>query len=124
MCCGRSASSPTAAVALAEDELLAVIAHPDVHVHVLYDDGTPAGYAELDYRRSGEAEIVYFGLMPHAIGQGMGRAFLDWTVQEAWRNDIGRLWVHTCTRDHPRALDTYRRAGFVVYRIETADALG
>ncbi len=98
--------------------------HPDVHVHVLYDDGTPAGYCELDYRQPGEAEIVYFGLMPHAIGRGLGRFFLDWTVREAWRHGLCRLWLHTCTRDHPRALATYRQAGFALYREETSPALG
>lgn len=107
-----------------DDALLAILAHPDVHVHVLYDDGTPAGYCELDYRQPGQAEIVYFGLMPHAIGQGFGRAFLGWTIREAWRHGIRRLWVHTCSRDHPRALGTYQQAGFAVYREETTDALG
>ncbi|MCY4565611.1 MAG: GNAT family N-acetyltransferase, partial [Gammaproteobacteria bacterium] len=34
-----------------------------------------------------------------------------------------RLWVHTCTFDHPGALDFYIRTGFVPYRrqIEVAD---
>ena len=109
---------------LGDAALAALVQHPDMHVHVLYHDGTPAGYCELDYRQPGEAEIVYFGLMPHAIGRGLGRFFLDWTVREAWRHGLCRLWLHTCTRDHPRALATYRQAGFALYREETSPALG
>ena len=39
----------------------------------------------------------------------------------AWRKDVERLWVHTCTLDHPTALGFYRRHGFVPYKrtIET-----
>jgi hypothetical protein len=31
----------------------------------------------------------------------------------AWRKDVRRVWVHTCTLDHPAALPFYRRHGFV-----------
>ncbi len=109
---------------LADDALQEIVQHPDVHVHVIYDDGTPAGYCELDYRTPGQAEIVYFGLMPHAIGRGMGRFFLDWAVRAAWQQNVQRLWVHTCSLDHPRALGMYQQAGFVVYREETHHAMG
>ena len=29
-----------------------------------------------------------------------------------------RVWVHTCTLDHPSALGVYQRAGFSAYRRE------
>ncbi|WP_369677242.1 hypothetical protein, partial [Klebsiella pneumoniae] len=39
----------------------------------------------------------------------------------AWGKDVRRVWVHTCTLDHPGALGFYRRSGFVPYQrtIET-----
>jgi hypothetical protein len=39
----------------------------------------------------------------------------------AWRQGITRVWVHTCTLDHPAALAFYQRHGFVPYKrtIET-----
>jgi hypothetical protein len=29
---------------------------------------------------------------------------------------LRRFWVHTCSLDHPAALNFYRRAGFVPYQ--------
>jgi GNAT superfamily N-acetyltransferase len=113
---------------LSDDALEALVTPENVHVHVLYVQGTPAGYVELAYGpfegtdpvAADEAQVVYFGLMPHAIGQGLGRAFLDWAVREAFAQGARRLWVHTCTNDHPRALGAYQAAGFATYRTETA----
>ena len=33
-------------------------------------------------------------------------------LQMAWQPGIGRVHVHTCTLDHPAALDFYCRSGF------------
>ena len=50
--------------------------------------------------------------MPHAVGRGMGLAFLRHAVDEVWRRGARAMTVNTCTADHPRALPTYLRAGF------------
>ena len=44
-------------------------------------------------------------------------------LQRAWAKGIARVWVHTCTLDHPRALGFYRAAGFTPYKrtVETFD---
>ena len=98
------------------DDALAEIVHDDaVEVHVLYVRGTPAGYAELDRRVEGEVEIAYFGLVPDYIGRGLGPALLDWALERAWSYRPRRVWVHTCSLDHPGALAMYRRAGLEVY---------
>jgi hypothetical protein len=55
----------------------------------------------LDRRIEGEIELVQFGLMPDFIGQGLGRYFLQWTIDRAWSYDPRRFWLHTCTKDHP-----------------------
>ena len=102
-----------------DDEALAqAIQDERVDIYVLYADGVPAGYAELDRRMEGEIELAYFGLVPDFIGQGLGRYLLDWTIDTAWRHSPRRLWLHSCNLDHPRALQTYQKAGFVPYRQE------
>lgn len=109
--------------ALSDEALAANVQHPDVAVHVLYHHGVPAGYAEWDYRRRPAAQLVYFGLLPGHIGQGLGGFFLDWAVRQAWQQaSVGRLWVHTCSLDHPRALGLYQRCGFRIYKAETKPA--
>ena len=98
------------------DDALAAIVHDDaVEVHVLYVRGVPAGYVELDRRIADEVEIAYFGLVPDYIGRGLGPALLGWALERAWGYGPRRVWLHTCSLDHPGALAMYRRAGFEVY---------
>ncbi len=100
---------------LTDDELRAILEDPAVEVNVLWVDGVPAGYAELDRRQPPDIELAYFGLLPEFIGQGLGRWLLDWTIRHAWRARPRRLWVHTCDLDHPRAVGVYQNSGFRVY---------
>jgi GNAT superfamily N-acetyltransferase len=104
---------------LGDDALATIVRDPAVEVHVLYVAGVPAGYAELDRRVAGEAELAYFGLLPDFIGQGLGAHLLGWAIRRGWRGGPRRLWVHTCSLDHPRALDTYLASGFKEYRRES-----
>ncbi|HVX10289.1 MAG TPA: GNAT family N-acetyltransferase [Pirellulales bacterium] len=100
-------------------ELGALIQDPLNELHVLYADGTPAGFAEFDRRVVGEIELIQFGLIPEFIGQGLGKWFLQWTIEQAWSYQPRRYWLHTCTLDHPSALNNYLRRGFTLYRQET-----
>ena len=34
-------------------------------------------------------------------------------LMRAWMPGVERVWVHTCTLDHPSALNFYRQQGFV-----------
>jgi GNAT superfamily N-acetyltransferase len=101
---------------LSDAELAALLHDPRLEVHVLMVDGVPAGFAELDRRIEGEIELVYFGLLPEFIGQGLGKYFLQWTIDKAWGFSPERFWLHTCTKDHPVALPNYLKAGFVIYK--------
>lgn len=102
---------------MSDAELAAIVQNPAVDVYVLYAGGEPAGYAELDRRRMpDEIELAYFGLMPGFIGRRLGPWFLHWIVDAAWAQAPGRLWVPTCNLDHPKAITTYQRAGFVPFR--------
>src|SRR5262245_3879305 len=103
---------------LSDDELVRIIHDPLDEVHVLFVEGVPAGFAELDRRQGGEVELVQFGLTPEFIGRGLGRYFLRWAIDRAWGYKPRRLWLHTCDRDHPNALPTYLKAGFAVYKEE------
>lgn len=107
--------------ALGEEELAAIIHDPKVDIYVLYADGVPAGFAELDRRNSPDIELAYFGLIPDFVGRGLGPYLLSQALEEAWSHEPERLWVHTCTLDHPKALAVYQRAGFTPYKQETIE---
>jgi len=97
---------------IGDDALADIIHDPGIEIFVAYVDGSPAGFAELKFSDSKEAEISYFGLMPEFTGRGLGRFFLAEAIHIAWARDINRLIVQTCTKDHPAALPLYQRLGF------------
>ena len=103
---------------LSDPELTNILDNPLNEVHVLHVDGSPAGFAELDRRNNHDIELVQFGLMPAFIGQGLGKYFLQWTIDKAWSYHPKRFWLHTCTLDHPVALPNYQKAGLVLYKKE------
>ena len=79
--------------------------------------GSPAGYFELEFR-DGAVQIASFGLLPAFIGRGLGAALLTRALEEAWAMGPSRVWVHTCTLDHPASLANYRARGMVPYKTE------
>jgi GNAT superfamily N-acetyltransferase len=93
-------------------ELATILSDPRLSIHVLYRGGAPAGFYELDRRNAPDINLSYFGLLPHAIGQGLGTAFLRQAVDTAWAEGARGITVNTCTADNPRALPGYRRIGF------------
>jgi len=95
--------------------LAAEIRKPTTEIFVLYVRGVPAGYFELDTAAASDTELRYFGLVPEFIGRGFGPFLLQAAIERAWSRPIARLWVHTRTFDHPKALGHYQRAGFTVY---------
>ncbi|MDI5964210.1 GNAT family N-acetyltransferase [Streptantibioticus silvisoli] len=98
---------------------------PGAETWVAYEDGTPAGYLELDPQDDGQVEITYFGLLPQFRGRRIGGHLLSYGTARAWdlacrapdRPDTRRVWVHTCSLDGPHALANYRRRGFRVFDV-------
>jgi len=50
---------------------------------------------------------------------GFGGYLLTHAIRSAWDSGATRVWVHTCTLDHPSALANYVARGMKVYRTET-----
>ncbi|TAJ27162.1 MAG: GNAT family N-acetyltransferase [Reyranella sp.] len=101
-----------------DDRLRAIIEDPEVEIFALRDRGRDAGILELDFREPGTCELAFFGLAPAAVGTGVGRTLMNEAIARAWSKPIARFWVHTCTLDHPAALDFYRRSGFEPYAFQ------
>ena len=99
--------------------------HPrrGIEVYALVVDGREEGLLELDFRDPGQCELVYFGVTASLIGTGAARFLMNRALERAWRGDVRRVWVHTCTFDHPSAVAFYQRSGFTPFRrqIEVAD---
>ncbi len=93
-------------------ELEALLADPAVGLYVPYVGGAPAGFVEIDGRTAPDARLAHFGLMPGFFGRGLGWYLVNWAVDTAWAAGPRRLTVESSTLDHPKALQTYQRAGF------------
>jgi GNAT superfamily N-acetyltransferase len=108
---------------MADSTLAETIRHPAVELYVVSSDGSDAGLFELDLRKAPDCELAFFGLVPGHVGKGVGRWMMNRALEAAWSKPIRRLWVHTCTLDHPSALEFYIRSGFTPYhrRVEVAD---
>ena len=104
-------------------ELCGVLNGPLYETYVFEAHGREEGLAELDFSADGECELSFFGLTPPMVGCGAGRWMMNRMLEVAWSRPIRRLWVHTCSLDHPGALDFYIRSGFAPFRrqVEVAD---
>ena len=103
-----------------EDEVAAFLHDPAVTLYTLVRDGWPHGFFVLDCRLPEACDLAYFGLLPEAIGRGLGSFLLLTAVHMAWdRPGTARLTVNTNSLDHPRALPLYQKAGFEPVRRET-----
>jgi GNAT superfamily N-acetyltransferase len=109
-------------LAWSDAEWTAWVDRPELHLVTAWSDGGPAGYYELEQQSdggpsggaSGSVELAYFGLAPATIGRGWGGWLLGRALTHAWDlPGTRRVWVHTCSLDHPRALATYQARGLV-----------
>ena len=103
---------------LQPSDLKDILSDPKVHVYALRDGAEEVGLLELDFRQEEECELAYFGLTAGMVGTGAGRWLMNRAIALAWEENIKRFHVHTCTLDHPAALDFYRRSGFEPYKRE------
>ena len=97
-------------------------AHDNLRTFVAGRQGSLAGPYELQQQAGGSVEIRIFGLTPEFVGRGYGGPLLDSAVANAFAWDARRVWVHTCSYDHPNALNNYLKSGFKVFKIEEKPA--
>lgn len=105
-----------------DEEIRTYLSQRSVQLWVMYVDGAPAGFFELRRDEEGAIELAYFGLLREYLGQGLGGYLLTEAVMRAFAQQPARVWVHTCTLDHPAALHNYLERGFHVVREEAYTA--
>jgi GNAT superfamily N-acetyltransferase len=108
---------------IADEELARLLGQPGTEIIALErSDGIAVGLAEL-HRHRDEVEIALFGVVPEATGTGAAGFLMDAALDRAWSPDTARVWLHTCSFDHPAAVPFYRRSGFAGFKfaIEVSD---
>ena len=78
-----------------------------------------AGYYELLYDPSTVSlEIPYFGIFKEFYGKGIGGYLLTDAILTSFNQQVNKVWVHTCTLDHPNALKNYLARGMKIFKTE------
>ncbi|WP_018015052.1 GNAT family N-acetyltransferase [Teredinibacter turnerae] len=91
----------------------------NLRTFVAYHRGSIAGYYELRQHPENNVEIAYFGLSPKFIGKGFGGYLLTHAIENAWCwGPTKRVWVYTCSLDHPNAIHNYQARGLQIYKTE------
>jgi ribosomal protein S18 acetylase RimI-like enzyme len=101
---------------VSQADVEAILRSPSAEIFIVRLQGNAVGLCEFNQREPLGSEIVYFGLSPAFQGRSLGPYLLDVALRQHWKsNTPRRVWLHTDTRDDPRALPLYERAGFRVF---------
>jgi GNAT superfamily N-acetyltransferase len=103
---------------MSDAELSAILNDDRCEIFVARKGGEDIGLLELDFREPNVCELAFLGLDTGNTGKSLGRALMNKALALAWSRPIGRMWVHTCTFDHPSALTFYIRSGFKPYVVQ------
>jgi GNAT superfamily N-acetyltransferase len=101
---------------LPDAHLARLLGEPGHELHIARHGGDLVGYFEL-----ARGELVFFGLTLAYIGQRIGPWLLDRALERAFDRGMNLLSLNTNSIDHPRALETYCKAGFRIVRREQKD---
>ena len=95
------------------DELQEWLQRETTALYTLLDHGWPQGFFMIDRQDGGVTDMAYFGMVPEAVGRGLGGWLLKTAILTAWDHPgVRKVTVNTCTLDHPRALALYQKNGF------------
>ena len=75
------------------------------------------GYFELIFEKN-ECEIVYLGILEEYFDKGLGGYLLTEAIKIAFNNNVKKVWVHTCSLDHPNAIHNYKSRGMKIFKTE------
>ena len=100
------------------------ISNRNLETYIISEFDELVGFFELLYNPElEETEISYFGLLEEYIGKGIGGYALSVAIKKSFQKNIRRVWLHTCTLDHPNALKNYIARGMTVFKKENINIL-
>ena len=107
-----------------DEKWINYISNKNLETYVICKHDDLAGFFELLYNpKLKETEISYFGLLEEYIGKGIGGYALGEAIKKSFKKNIDRVWLHTCTLDHPNALKNYIARGMTVFKKENINII-
>jgi hypothetical protein len=101
-----------------DKDWLDYISQSNYQLHTLYKNKALVGYYEILSDNYLNFEIVYFGIFKEFFGRKIGGYLLSYAIYNSFYHGARKVWVHTCTLDHPNALKNYLARGMKIFKTE------
>ena len=107
-------------LAWSEEKWISYVSSKNVNTYVLKHKNDLVGFFELIlHQENKEIEIAYFGILEEYQNKKLGSYLLSEAIRESLhRNNIERVWLHTCSLDHKNALNNYLARGMKIFKRE------
>jgi len=103
-----------------EAQWIDYVSNKNVETYVFKFKTDLAGFFELiSHSEKKEVEIAYLGLLEEFQKKKLGSYLLSLAIQKSFKENINRVWVHTCSLDHKNALINYIARGMKIFKTET-----
>ena len=99
-----------------DKDWLKYISNENLRTYILKKENDLVGYFELIFNNN-DCEIAYFGILEEFIGKGYGGFLLSEALKIGFKR-ANRIWVHTCSLDHPNAIENYKSRGMKIFKTE------
>jgi len=106
-------------LAWTETQWIDYVSSKKVKTFILKYKDDLAGFFELIFHtEKKEVEIAYFGLLEEFHDKKLGSYLLTEAIKNSFKENISRVWVHTCSLDHKNALNNYIARGMKIFKTE------
>ena len=103
-----------------EEKWINYVSSKNVQTFVFKKKDDLVGFFELIFHsEKKETEIAYFGILEEYHNKKLGSYLLSEAIKKSFKNNVKRVWVHTCSLDHKNALNNYISRGMQIFKTET-----
>ena len=102
-----------------EQKWIDYVSNSKVKTYILKNKDDLVGFFELIFHfEKKEVEIAYFGILEEYQNKKLGSFLLSEAIKKSFVQNIGRVWLHTCSLDHKNALNNYIARGMKIFKSE------
>ena len=103
-----------------DDQWINYLSNEKIKTYILKFKDDPVGFAELIFHLEGkEVELAFFGILEEYQNKKIGSYLLSEALKKSFKENVNRVWVHTCSLDHKNALNNYIARGMKIFKTET-----
>ncbi len=101
------------------NEWIKYVKNKNLKTFILKKNNELVGFFELilNYEIC-EGEIAYLGILEDYFSNGCGGYLLTQAIKKSFEEGVKRVWVHTCSLDHPNAIQNYKSRGMKIFKTE------